>query len=90
MPDLLSLKIITGFTLLLATVVTLAIALFAFRRNALTRGGTLAALILGIIIFSFSSFVWFALLVTFFATSSLLTRYKAKRKEPIVKEFAKA
>ncbi|MBI5229629.1 DUF92 domain-containing protein [Candidatus Micrarchaeota archaeon] len=79
----------SNFTILLGTVVTLAVALISLKREALTKGGTVAAILLGILVFSFGGWQWFALLIVFFVSSSLLTKYKVKKKEPITKEFAK-
>lgn len=75
--------------LMLGLVVSLVIALAAFRRQMLSDDGIIGALLLGTLIFGFAGWTWFAVLVVFFLSSSLLTRYKAKAKKPIEVEFAK-
>ncbi len=91
---------VTTFTVLLGLVISLALGIVAFkrnalfdmlvRRNALTEDGTLAALGLGLLTFVFGGWLWFGLLAVFFVTSSALSRYKVKAKEKVNAEFAKS
>jgi uncharacterized protein (TIGR00297 family) len=74
--------------LLLGAVVSLAIALFAFRWKALDESGTVTAAVLGVVLFAIG---WelFAIMMAFFASATFVTRYKALKKENVSKEFAK-
>jgi uncharacterized protein (TIGR00297 family) len=76
--------------LLLGVIVTLAAAVLAMRREALSKGGTIAAILFGFIAFFFGGWVWLLLLVVFFVSSSFLTKFKEKTKKEIAREFAKA
>lgn len=83
------------FTFDLSTRLLLGLALSAFigyagyRREALTRSGWLGAMIAGTSIFGFGGLDWGLLLIAFFASSSLLTRYKESAKTEVVESFAK-
>lgn len=74
---------------LMGLVLSLIIAIAAFKREMLSEDGILGALILGTLIFTFAGWTWFAVLVLFFLTSSLLTKFKAKLKKNVEAEFAK-
>jgi uncharacterized protein (TIGR00297 family) len=60
-----------------------------YRRSALTRSGWLGAVLTGTPIFGFGGLHWGALLVAFFVSSSLLTRYKQNAKAEAAEVFAK-
>lgn len=70
-------------------IISLAVAVFSFRRGALSASGTLAAILVGEIVFVFGGVDWFVILAVFFLTSVFLTRFKAEKKGEVVKEFAK-
>jgi uncharacterized protein (TIGR00297 family) len=74
---------------MLGFVISLIIAIIAFKREMLSDDGIIGALILGTIIFGFAGWTWFAVLVAFFLSSSLITKYKARQKRAIEAEFAK-
>ena len=79
----LSLRILLGFAL--STLIGYA----GYRRNALTRSGWLGAVIIGTAIFGFGGLAPGLLLIAFFVSSSLLTRYKASAKAGVAESFAK-
>jgi len=74
---------------LLGLIVALVLAIFAFKKQELTDGGTLAALFVGLTIFAFGGWTWLLLLVFFFLSSNLLTRLKHPLKSEAYEEFAK-
>jgi uncharacterized protein (TIGR00297 family) len=61
----------------------------AFRAGALTSGGALAATVLGTLTFGFGGINAALLLIFFFVTSSLLSRFRRKQKEAFLLGFAK-
>ncbi|MFH1056463.1 MAG: DUF92 domain-containing protein, partial [Candidatus Micrarchaeota archaeon] len=75
--------------ILIGLIVSLVLALYAFRKRELTDGGTIAAWFIGISVFSFGGWTWLGLLVLFFLSSAVLTRYKEKQKQNAYQEFAK-
>lgn len=69
--------------LMLGVVLSLGIAVPAQRLGMLTGGGTVAAVVVGSLIFGFGGWRWAALLFLFFATSSVLTRWhRASKPHP--------
>jgi uncharacterized protein (TIGR00297 family) len=68
---------------------SLAIALYARRRRALSPSGAAAALAIGTTIFAGGGAPWFAALVVFFVTSTLLGKVGRARKEAVKREFSK-
>ncbi len=68
------------YVLLLAVLVNIPIALYAILKKSLRiPDGLLAAAIMGILLFMANWFYWAAVII-FFASSSLLTRYKEKNR----------
>jgi len=65
------------------------IAWLAYRRKALTKSGALGAMLTGTAIFGFGGLDWGLLLISFFISSSVLTRYKESAKEQVAEQFAK-
>ena len=65
------------------------IALLAWRSNALSTSGALAAALSGGIVFGLGGFAWAAILLTFFISSSILSRICSNRKASINEKFAK-
>ncbi len=55
------------------------VVIVAFRRRSLSRSGAIAALVLGIICTA-AGWGWAALLISFFISGTLLSRYKSARK----------
>ncbi len=75
--------------LLIGLVLSTFIGYLGYRRAALTRSGWLGAIITGTVIFGFGGLEAGLLLVVFFASASLLTRYKESAKTDIAMNFAK-
>ena len=69
-----------GFSILLGAILSAAIAIGARAAGALTRDGAVAAIIIGTAVFAFGGWRPALLLVAFFITSSLLTRWQRGRK----------
>jgi uncharacterized protein (TIGR00297 family) len=63
--------------------------LLAWRAGALAPSGAWGAVLVGGLIFGFGGFPWAALLLTFFISSSALSRLFAKRKAGLAEKFAK-
>lgn len=76
-------QILLGF--LLATLV----AYLAYRAHSLSRSGALAATLVGAVIFGLGGLPWAILLLTFFVTSSGLSRAFKKRKAGLDEKFSK-
>jgi uncharacterized protein (TIGR00297 family) len=76
-------RLLLGFTL------SALVGYAGHRRGALTRSGWLGAVITGTSIFGFGGLDWGALLIAFFVSSSLLTRYKESAKAVAAEAFAK-
>src|SRR3989344_6014385 len=74
---------------LIGLIISLALGVFAFKRETLSRTGTLAAILLGIVVFVLGGAAWFGVLAIFFLTSIFFTRFRAAQKEEVVREFAK-
>lgn len=66
-----------------------AVGWFAYRRRALSGSGVLGAVITGTILFGVGGWDWGLLLLTFFVSSSLLSRYRADAKLGLAEKFAK-
>ncbi len=75
--------------ILIGFIISLVLGLFAFRNEALSQSGTIAAILLGSFVYIFGGVSWFILLAVFFLTSLYFTRFKAKEKAAVVREFAK-
>ena len=74
---------------LIGLIISLAVAVFSFRRETLSGSGTLAAILVGEGVFVFGGVDWFVILAAFFITSVFFTKYKQEKKHDAVKEFAK-
>jgi uncharacterized protein (TIGR00297 family) len=75
--------------LFVSFLLALLISLLAWRANALSESGALAATLLGTLIFGLGGWPWAVLLLLFFFTSSALTRAGAARKSGLSEKFAK-
>ncbi len=75
--------------LLLGFFFALLVALAAYRAHSLDRSGTIAAILVGTVIFGIGGWQWAILLLTFFITSSGLTRAFKKRKTGLNEKFSK-
>jgi uncharacterized protein (TIGR00297 family) len=67
----------------------LTIAALAYRRGSLSSSGAAGTVVIGTLIFSIGGLTWAVLLVAFFVTSSALSHYKARAKEPLAEKFQK-
>jgi uncharacterized protein (TIGR00297 family) len=76
-------QIILGFLL------AAAIALAAYRARSLSRSGAAAATLLGGVIFGLGGLAWAAVLLTFFLSSSALSRLARRYKTRLDEKFAK-
>ncbi len=83
MPTLLISRIAAGL------VISALIAWLAYRRGSLTQSGVAGAILTGTIIFGFGGWDWGLLLIAFFVSSSLLTRFKETAKLQVADQFAK-
>ena len=70
-------------------VLSAIIAWLAYRRKTLAQSGVLGAILTGTAIFGFGGLDWGLLLIAFFVSSSLLTRYKEAAKAQVAEQFAK-
>ncbi len=75
--------------LLLGFALSALIGYTGYRRGALTRSGWLGAVLTGTSVFGFGGLDWGVLLIAFFVSSSLLTRYKQSAKAEAAEAFAK-
>jgi uncharacterized protein (TIGR00297 family) len=77
------LQLLAGFLL------AIIIAYAAYRAHSLNQSGAYAAVIVGTLIFGVGGWQWAVLLLTFFITSSGLTRAFKKRKLDLAEKFSK-
>jgi uncharacterized protein (TIGR00297 family) len=70
-------------------VLSAAIAALAHRRASLTWSGVAGAMLTGTLHFGFGGLTWGVALIVFFLTSSVLSHYKEREKEPVARQFAK-
>jgi uncharacterized protein (TIGR00297 family) len=75
--------------LLLGFLLGALIATLAWKAGALNRSGALAAFLTGGLIFGSGGLSWAVLLLTFFISSSLLSRLFARRKASLDEKYAK-
>jgi uncharacterized protein (TIGR00297 family) len=76
-------KLVAGF------VIAVIIAFAAYRAHSLSRSGAMAAVVVGTVIFGIGGWQWAVLLLTFFITSSALTRAFKNRKSGLSEKFSK-
>ena len=67
----------------------IAVSHVAWKKDALTRDGALAAAVMGTLIFGLGGLPWAALLLTFFITSSGLSRAFLQHKSSLNEKFSK-
>lgn len=67
----------------------LIVALAAYKFKSLSSSGAFAAFLLGGVVFGSGGLPWAALLLTFFISSSLLSRAFARRKQGVGEKFSK-
>ncbi|MDY8025127.1 DUF92 domain-containing protein [Paenibacillus polymyxa] len=61
----------------------------AFYKKSLTLSGFAAAVLMGTVYYGAGNLFWFGILLLFFITSTLLSRYKKERKAELEKSYAK-
>jgi uncharacterized protein (TIGR00297 family) len=76
--------------LLYGFLLAIVIASLAYRARSLSKDGALVAIFLGTIIFGIGGIPWAALLLTFFFTSSALSRAFKKRKHGLNEKYSKS
>ncbi len=77
------------FPLILGVFLAALVAYAAYRVQALDRSGSLAAFLLGAVVFGIGGIAWAVVLLTFFITSSGLSRLFKRRKQKVEDQFAK-
>ena len=75
--------------ILIGFLVAILIAFAAYRAHSLNRSGAFAATLVGGVIFGLGGWQWAILLLTFFITSSALTRAFKKRKRGLDEKYSK-
>lgn len=70
-------------------VLSSVIGFLGHRKGALSRSGALGAVLVGTLIFGLGGWDWGFLLIAFFVSSSLLSRYREGDKEAMAEKFAK-
>lgn len=76
-------QLLSGFIL------AILVAYLAYRAHSLDKSGAIAATLVGTIIFGIGGWQWALLLLTFFITSSGLSRAFKKRKQGLNEKFSK-
>ena len=74
---------------LLGLLLAISVSFLAYRAHSLNRSGALAATIVGAVVFGIGGWSWAVLLLTFFITSSALSRLFKKRKQGLDEKFSK-
>lgn len=74
---------------LIGFLLAILVALLAWRARALSTSGAWAAVLTGGLIFGLGGLPWAALLMTFFISSSLLSRLFGSRKTALAEKFSK-
>lgn len=75
--------------ILYGSLLAVLVAYLAYRAHSLSRSGAAAAAVVGAIIFGIGGWQWAVLLLTFFITSSGLSRAFKKRKAGLNEKFSK-
>lgn len=78
------------FSFLIGFVLSALIGFVAYRRGSLTGSGVLGAILTGTVIFGFGGFVPGLLLVAFFVSSTLLSKFGARNKQKVSAQFQKS
>jgi uncharacterized protein (TIGR00297 family) len=66
-----------------------AIAALAYRRGSLSRSGVAGAMLTGTLHFGFGGLAWGLTLIAFFVSSTALSKFKEREKEPVTAQYAK-
>lgn len=68
---------------------SLIIAMAAYAKKSLSVSGAAAAVVVGTVMYVYGSLPWFGTLIVFFITSSLLSKWKQRRKAAVEQNYAK-
>jgi uncharacterized protein (TIGR00297 family) len=79
----------SNMQLLIGLALGISIAFIAYRVHSLNRSGALAAAVVGTIIFGIGGWQWAVLLLTFFISSSALTRAFGRQKRGLDEKYSK-
>lgn len=78
------------YSLILGFSFSALIAWVAYRKQSLSKSGSIAAIFIGTNIYAFGSLFWYGLLLAFFISSSALSQWKKRQKEEATRDrFAK-
>ena len=80
---------ISGMQLFIGFLLAVLISFIAYHASSLSKNGAVAATVMGTIIFGIGGWQWAILLVTFFITSSVLSRAFKDRKLGLNEKFSK-
>jgi len=80
---------LTPFNFFLGLALAFLIAALAYWRGSLSSSGAVGAILVGTLIFAMGGLAWAILLIAFFVTSSALSHYQARAKEPLAEKFQK-
>jgi uncharacterized protein (TIGR00297 family) len=75
--------------LLLGFILAVIVSYLAYRAHSLNPSGAIAATIVGTVVFGLGGWQWAVLLLTFFITSSALSRLFKQRKQGLNEKFSK-
>ncbi|PKO14902.1 MAG: DUF92 domain-containing protein [Chloroflexi bacterium HGW-Chloroflexi-10] len=82
--------VLNSVQVLIGLLLALMVAYIAYRVRTLSRSGAIAAAALGWLVFGFGGFEWAVLLLTFFISSSGLSRLRKRRKAKLEEKFSKS
>ena len=75
--------------LFIGLIIAVIIAYAAYRAHSLSRSGAIAATVVGTVIFGIGGWQWAVLLLTFFISSTLLTKAFKRQKSGLNEKFSK-
>lgn len=67
-----------------------AVSLLAFRKGSLSGSGAVGAIVVGTVLYALGSTIWFATMIGFFVSSSLLTKWKHAAKAKVESTYEKS
>jgi uncharacterized protein (TIGR00297 family) len=80
---------VNGLQLIIGCLIAVAIAAVGYFMGSLSKSGAMSAVVVGAVTFGFGGFLPAVLLVTFFVSSSALSRVGGFRKREVAEAFAK-
>lgn len=75
---------------LIGALCALLVSAAAFRKGSLSKSGMIAAFIMGTVYYGAGSLFWFGILLLFFITSSVFSKFREARKRELEKSYAKS